>query len=152
MTPHVVGELGVVEVRERFAFALAHPVAAGQVVDAEHHVLRRRDDRLAVRGLEQVVDASICSRASFLRGCRQRHVDSHLVAVEVGVEGRADQRVDLDGGAFDQHRLESLDAEAVQRRRAVEQHRVVLDDLFEHVPHFGPNALDDALGALDVVR
>ena len=76
----------------------------------------------------------------------------HLVAVEVGVEGRADQRVDLDGAALDQDRLEGLDAQAVQRRRAVEQHRVVLDDLFEDVPDLGPHALDDALGALDVVR
>jgi hypothetical protein len=46
-------------------------------------------------------------------------VHGHLVAVEVGVEGGADQRVELDRLALDQHRLEGLDAEAVQRRRAV---------------------------------
>src|ERR687893_87932 len=40
---------------------------------------------------------------------------------------------------------------AVQRRGAVEQHRVVLDDLLEDIPDFRPHALDDALGALDVV-
>jgi hypothetical protein len=34
-------------------------------------------------------------------------MDRHLVAVEVGVEGPADQRVDLDRLALD-HRLESL--------------------------------------------
>ena len=55
----------------------------------------------------------------------QRHVDGHLVAVEVGVERVADERVDLDRLALDQQRLERLDAEAVQRRRAVEQHRVL---------------------------
>ena len=49
----------------------------------------------------------------------------HLVAVEVGVERRTDQRMQLDGLAFDQHRLERLDAEAVQRRRAVQQHRML---------------------------
>ena len=76
----------------------------------------------------------------------------HLVAVEVGVERRADQRVDLDRLALDQLRLEGLDAEAVQRRRAVEQHRVLGDDLFEHVPHDRARALDHALGALDVLR
>jgi hypothetical protein len=42
-------------------------------------------------------------------------VDGHLVAVEVGVERRADQRVQLDRLAFDQDRLEGLDAQAVQR-------------------------------------
>ena len=41
--------------------------------------------------------------------------------------------------------------EAVEGRGAVQQDRVVLDDLFEDVPDLGPDALDDALGALDVV-
>jgi hypothetical protein len=79
-------------------------------------------------------------------------VHGHLVAVEVGVERRADQRVDLDGLALDQLRLEGLDAEAVQRRCAVQQHRVLGDDLLEHVPHDRAGALDHALGALDVLR
>ena len=60
-----------------------------------------------------------------LRLDRQRHVHGHLVAVEVGVERRADERVQLDRLALDEHRLERLDAEAVQRRRAVQQHRVL---------------------------
>ena len=45
----------------------------------------------------------------------------HLVAVEVGVEGRADQRMQANGAAFDEDGLEGLDAEAVQRRGAVQQ-------------------------------
>ena len=53
--------------------------------------------------------------------------------------------------ALDQHRHERLDAEAVQRRGAVQQHRVVLDDLLQHVPHLGTHPLHDPLGALDVV-
>ena len=82
---------------------------------------------------------------------RQRQVDGHLVAVEVGVEGRAHERVDLDGLALDEDRLEGLDAEAVQRRRPVEQHRVLADDPLEDVPHLGPAPLDHALGRLDVL-
>ena len=84
-----------------------------------------------------------------LRFRRERHVDRHLVAVEVGVESGADQRVDLDRLALDQDRLERLDAETVQRRRAVEQHRVVLDHLFEDVPDLGILLLDEFLGLLD---
>ena len=61
-------------------------------------------------------------------------MDGHLVAVEVGVERRADERVKLDGLALDEHRLERLDAEAVERRRAVQENRVLADDLFEDVP------------------
>ena len=54
----------------------------------------------------------------------------HLVAVKVGIECRADQRVQLDCFAFDQDRLEGLDAQAVQRGRAVEHDRMLFDHLF----------------------
>ena len=83
---------------------------------------------------------------------RQRHVDGHLVAVEVGVERRADERMDLQCLALDEHRLEGLDAEAVQRRCTVEEHRMLLDDVFEDVPHLRAATLDHALGGLDVLR
>ena len=122
-----------------------------EVVAAEDHVLRGRHDRRAVGGREQVGRREHHHPRLFLRGRGQRHVDRHLVAVEVGVEGRADERVDLDRRPLDEHRHECLDAEAVQRGRAVQQDRVVLDDLFEDVPHLGADALHDALGALDVV-
>src|SRR4026207_1470772 len=44
--------------------------------------------------------------------------------------------------ALDQHRLERLDAEAVQRRGAVQQNRVLRDDLLEHVPDLGRHRVD----------
>ena len=78
-------------------------------------------------------------------------MDGHLVAVEVGVERGAHERVDLDGLALDEHRLEGLDAEAVQRRGAVEQHGVLADDALEDVPDLGLAPLDHALGRLDVL-
>ena len=78
-------------------------------------------------------------------------MDSHLVAVEVGVERRTDERVKLDGLALDQLRLESLDAETVQRWRTVQQHRVLGDDLFEHIPDDGALPLHHTLGRLDVL-
>jgi len=40
-------------------------------------------------------------------------VHRHLIAVEVGVEGVADERVNLDRLALDEQRLERLDSEAV---------------------------------------
>ena len=76
-------------------------------------------------------------------------MDGHLVAVEVRVERRADERVDADRLAFDQHRLERLDAETMQRRRAVEQHRMLANHFLEHVPHFRTLELDHLLGLLD---
>ena len=76
-------------------------------------------------------------------------MDGHLVAVEVGVEGRAHERMDLDGLALDEHGLEGLDAEAVERRRAVQEHRVVADDFLERVPDLRHAGLDQLLGGLD---
>jgi len=49
----------------------------------------------------------------------ERHVHRHLVAVEIGVVGRADERMDADCLAFDQDRFEGLDREAVRVGRAV---------------------------------
>ncbi len=64
-------------------------------------------------------------------------MNSHLVAVEVGVERRANERMQLNRLTFDQHRLESLNAESVKRRRAVQHHRMFADHFFQNVPHHG---------------
>ena len=88
------------------------------------------------RGRRQNVVRGQHQHAGFnLRFGRQRNVHSHLVAVEVGVERRANQRVNLDRFAFHQHRLKGLNAQAMGRRRAVQRHRVVLDHFFKNVPH-----------------
>ena len=76
----------------------------------------------------------------------------HLVTVEVRVERLAHQRMDLDRLALDEHRHECLDAEAVQRWCAVQEHRMLLDHGVQDVPHLGPDTLHHALCALDVLR
>ncbi len=63
-------------------------------------------------------------------------MDGHLVAVEVGVEALADERMQLDRVSFHEHRLERLNAHAVQCRSAIEQHGVIADHLFEDIPDF----------------
>ncbi len=147
--PAFVGAVRLLHVTEVHAFAARTDELARQVVETEHHVLRGHDDRIAVGGREDVVRAHHQGTRLELRLDRQRHVHRHLVAVEVGVEGRAHQRMQLDRLAFDQHRLEGLNAEAVQSRRAIEQHRMLADHLFEDVPDFRAFALDQALGGLD---
>src|SRR6185369_12925 len=141
----------LVLVLEALALALVLQPVDGEVVAAEHDVLRRRDDRAAVRGAEDVVRRHHQRRGLDLRLVRQRQVHGHLVAVEVGVVAGADQRVDLDRVALDEHRLEGLDAHAVQRRRAVQQDRVALDDLLEDVPDLGLLAVEHLLRRLDGV-
>ena len=119
-----------------------------EVIQAEHDVLRRHDDRLTVGRMQDVVGRHHQHARFELRFQRQRNVHGHLVAVEVGVERGADQRMQLDRLAFDQHRLERLDAEAMQRRRAVQQHRMLADHLVEDVPDLGTLLFDQLLGLL----
>jgi hypothetical protein len=76
-------------------------------------------------------------------------VDGHLVAVEVGVERRANQRVQLDGLAFDQGRFECLDTQTVQGRRTVQHDRMFADDILEDVPDHRFLTFDHLLGLLD---
>ena len=65
-------------------------------------------------------------------------MNRHLVAVKVSVERRTDQRVQLNGLAFDQNRLKSLDAQAVQSWRTVEHDGMFTDHLIEDIPNFRP--------------
>src|SRR3546814_11332963 len=59
------------------------------------------------------------------------------------------QRMQLDRLAFDQGRLERLDAQTMQGRRAIQQHRMLADHLFEDVPDLRPLLLDHLLRHLD---
>ena len=141
---------GVGEIRERSVFAQRAVNHLRQVIGAERHVLGRRNDGRAVRRRQHVERALHNVAGLVLRGPAQRHVHRHLVTVEVGVEGRAHQRVDLNRAAGHQHDVECLDAEPVQRRGAVQQHRVVLRDFRQRIPHHRLGVLHHALGALDV--
>ena len=138
-----------IEAAEDLAFALGALLFLGQVVAAEDEVLRRNRERLAVGRRQDVVRRQHQDLRLDLSLRRQRHVNGHLIAVEVGVERRADERMDLDGLAFDEQRLEGLDAEAMERRCAVQKNRMLFDDLFERIPHFGGLQLDHFLGGLD---
>ena len=132
------------------ALALRTRAHQRQVVDPEHHVLGRHHDRRAVGRVEQVLGGQHQGPRLDLRLRAQRDVHRHLVAVEVGVECMAHQRVQLDCLAFDQDRFERLDAEPMQGGRAVEQHRVLGDHFLEHRPHLGSLLLYQRLGLLDV--
>ena len=137
------------DVGEDHALALAVDALARRVVQTQHHVLRRNDGGLARCGEQHVVGGQHQRAGFHLCFHRQRNVDGHLVTVEVGVEGRADERVQLDGLAFDQDGLEGLDAQAVQRGSTVQHDRVLLDDLFEDVPHHGRAGFHFLLRRLD---
>ena len=137
------------DVGEDAALADRVHLGLGQVVDAQHHVLRGHGDGLSAGRRQDVVRGQHQHRRLDLRLRRERDMHRHLVAVEVGVECGAHQRVDLDRLALHQHRLKPLDAEAMQRGRAVQQDGMVLDHLFQDVPHDGLLHLHHLLGLLD---
>ena len=78
-------------------------------------------------------------------------MDSHLVAVKVGVESGTYQRMKLDCLALDQDRLECLDAQSVQGRCTVEHNRMLFDDIFKNIPDSGIDLFDQLLCILDVL-
>ena len=146
---HFERDQDVVGGGEGAAFTFGAGTGFGQIVETQHHVLGRDRDRRAVRGRQYVVRRQH-QRGSFdLRFRRQRNVDGHLVTIEVGVERRAGERMQLDRLAFHQDRLEGLDTEAVQRGSAVEKDRMILDDFFENVPNHRVLLLDQFFGLLD---
>ena len=119
-----------------------------QIIQAEHDILRRHDDRLTIGRMQDVVGRHHQHARFELCFQRQRNVHGHLVAVEIGVERRAHQRMQLDRLALDQHRLERLNAQAMQRRRAIEQHGMFADHLVENIPDLGTLLFDQLLRLL----
>ena len=80
---------------------------------------------------------------------RQRNMNGHLVAVEISVEGRADQRVQPDGLALDQNRFKGLDAQPMKGGRPVQQNRIFLDHFVQGIPDFRNFAFHHLFGAFD---
>ena len=138
-----------VEVGQQHALTLRIDALTGQVIQAKYDILRRHDDRIAVCRRQDVVGRHHQCAGFELCFDRERHVYGHLVTVEVGVECRTNERMQLDSLAFDEDRLERLDAETVQGRCTVQHDRVLADDLLENIPDLRSLALDEALGCLD---
>ena len=142
-------QLHVVAVAKRASLAFRPDLGLGEVVATQHDILRRYRDRRSVGRREDVVGRHHQHRRLDLSLRRERNVHGHLVAVEIRVERRADERVNADGLALDQHRLKRLDPKAMQRRRAVQQHWVLANHFFEDVPHLRTLLLHHLFRLLD---
>ena len=101
------GLFGTIELQ---ASALCSGTKLGDVVQTEHHVLRRNGDRCAVGRIQNVMRLE--HQDLSLEDClvAQGKMHSHLVAVEVGIERRTSEGMQLDCLAFDHLWLEGLDA------------------------------------------
>ena len=90
----------LVNIGERTSFTLRARLFFGQIVESKHHVLCRHSNGLTRSRGKNVVRRQHQYAGLNLRFRRQRNVNRHLVAVEISIESRADQRVDLDRLAF----------------------------------------------------
>ncbi|RML80683.1 hypothetical protein ALQ89_06468 [Pseudomonas amygdali pv. tabaci] len=137
------------QVRKHTTFALGVDRFTSHVIQTQYNVLRRNDDWLTV-GWRQNVLGRHHQRTRFeLSFQRQRYVNGHLVAVEVGVVRSTDQRVQLNSLTFDQYWFKRLDAQTVKRWRAVQKHRVFANYFSKNVPDLWQLALDHLLGSFD---
>ena len=145
----VVGAMHFFRICKHLTFAACiHPLA-GHVVNAENHVLRGNDDRLTTGRREDVVGRHHQRAAFKLSFQRERYVHCHLVAVEIRVVRSTDERVQLDGLTFDEHRLKRLDTQTVKCWGAVQENRVFANDLCQDIPDFGCFAFYHLLRSLD---
>ena len=100
-------------------------------------------------GDNMLLAESIRTEASIWGFRRQGDVNRHLIPVEVGVEGRAHQWVDLDGLPLDQNGLKGLNPQAVQGGRTIEQNGMFPNDFLQDIPHDGVLLLHHFFGSLD---
>ena len=77
-------------------------------------------------------------------------MDSHLVAVEVGVISGTYQRMQLNSAAFGKDGLEGLNAQSVQGRCTVQQYRMLFNNILEDIPYLGFSALYLTFSALNI--
>ena len=107
------------------------------VVGTQNQVLRGCYYGLAILGVQNVV-GSQHKKSRLCLGLRtQWYVDCHLVTVKVRVVGSTHKRMQFQGSAFHQHRLEGLNAQSVQCWSTVQKNRMILDYFFQHIPDFG---------------
>ena len=148
----VVGNAHFVGAAEDFPLSESAWPFAGHGIEPEHNILGWPDDGFAVRRRQDVIRRHHQDTGFDLGLDREGDVDRHLVAVEIGVVGHADQGMELDCLSLNQDRFEGLDAQTVQRRRPIEQDRVLAGHLIQDVPDFRPLLLHHLLGAFDSGR
>ena len=138
MHPHftrIIGRPNLVRTGKHDPFALFTRHLPGHIIDPQNNILGGNYNRLPIGRGEDIVGCQH-EHPGFklgLQGEGQMH--RHLVAVKVCVKRGADQGMKLNGLAFDEDRLKSLNSQPVKGRSTVEHHRILLDHVVQGVPH-----------------
>ena len=91
----VISHYRLVFISEYLVCALFVGLNKSEVVRAEYHILRRNGNRLTVGRLQEVVCRKHKETGLCLCLCRERNMNSHLVAVKVGIVCCTNERVQL---------------------------------------------------------
>ena len=78
-------------------------------------------------------------------------MDSHLVSIEIGIEGCTYEWVKLYSLTTYKHWLKCLDSKSVKCRGTVKHNRMLLDDILKNVPNLWLKLLYHLLCLLDIV-
>ena len=144
----IVGNDSLFRTVEGQSFTLGSRTDLGNIIQTEHHILRGHGNRCAISRIQDIMTLKH-QQLSLKDGLvRQWEVDSHLVTVEVGVESRTCQRMELDGLTLDKFRLESLDTQTVQCRSTVQQYGMTLHHILEDIPDDRLTTVHNLLGTL----
>ena len=137
--------LGTIELQTR---SLGTGTKLGDIIQSQHHILRRHSDRSAIGRIEDVVrlkHENLCFQNGLIA---QGQMNSHLVTIEIGVERSTSQWMQLDSLALNHLGLEGLNTQAVKRRSTVEQNRMTLHHMLKDIPDDGVLAVHYLLGTL----
>jgi len=121
-------------------------------VNPQNHVLGREYYCSAVCGVQKIPGAEHKGPTFHLGRLGQRHMNRHLVSVKVGVKGITNQRRQLNCLSFHKNRLKRLYPKAVQRRRPVQEHRVLFYHLVQNCENLRGLLLHKDLCLLDIVN
>ena len=79
-------------------------------------------------------------------------MNRHLITIEIRIKSGTDKWVELDCLPLYEKGLKGLNTKTVQGWRPVEQDRMLLYHLVEHIPHLRPLLLDHLFRTLDSCR
>ena len=123
-----------------------------QIEVTKHKVLSWRNDRLTILRTKDVVGTKHQNFCFCSCHFTKRKMDSHLVTVEVGIEGRTYERMNTDCTSFNKTWEECLDTKSMQSRCTVQEYRVSFNNTFNTVPHTWVLSVDQSFSSLWICR
>src|SRR4030065_315688 len=109
-----------------------------KVVTTKHNILGWDKDRRSMSRRQDIINRKHQHPGLDLRLNGKRHVNSHLITIQVCVKGHTYQRMKPYSLAFNKDWIKCLNAKPVKSRRPVKKHRMLFGNLFQYIPDLRP--------------